>query len=300
MPEADQLVVSARRSGISRGTESMVFKGLIPPSQWELMRCPFQAGEFPGPLKYGYASVGQIDAGPDHLLGKRVFCLYPHQDAYVVPLDSVTLLPDDVPDARAVLAANMETAINGLWDAAPRLGDRISVVGAGVVGALVAALAARIPGVEIELVDADPGRAALATTLGCAFALPDDAAGERDIIIHASGHPAGLQTALRLAGFEATVLEMSWYGAQMVPVPLGEAFHSRRLTLRSSQVGAVAAAQRARWDFKRRMKLAVSLLADPVFDALLTGQSSLDELPATLARLAHHPDGTLCHTIVYP
>ena len=300
MPEADQLVVSARRSGISRGTESMVFKGLIPPSQWELMRCPFQAGEFPGPLKYGYASVGQIDAGPDHLLGKRVFCLYPHQDAYVVPLDSVTLLPDDVPDARAVLAANMETAINGLWDAAPRLGDRISVVGAGVVGALVAALAARIPGVEIELVDADPGRAAMATTLGCAFALPDDAAGERDIIIHASGHPAGLQTALRLAGFEATVLEMSWYGAQMVPVPLGEAFHSRRLTLRSSQVGAVAAAQRARWDFKRRMKLAVSLLADPVFDALLTGQSSLDELPATLARLAHHPDGTLCHTIVYP
>jgi hypothetical protein len=298
-PGPDQLVVSARRSGISRGTESLVFKGLVPPSQWQAMRCPFQIGEFPGPLKYGYASVGQIDAGPDTLLGRRVFCLYPHQSAYIVPIGAVTLLPDDVPDSRAVLSANMETAVNGLWDATPRLGDRISVVGAGVVGALVAALAARIPGVEVELVDADPGRAGLAAALGCAFALPAAASGERDIIIHASGQPAGLQTALGLAGFEATVLEMSWYGARMVPAPLGEAFHSRRLTLRSSQVGTVATAQRARWDFKRRMQLAVSLLADPVFDALLTGQSMLDELPATLSRLADRPDGTLCHSVIY-
>jgi hypothetical protein len=294
-----QLVVSARRSGISRGTESLVFKGLVPPSQWQTMRCPFQIGEFSGPLKYGYASVGQIDAGPDALLGRRVFCLYPHQSAYVVPIGAVTLLPDDVPDTRAVLSANMETAVNGLWDAAPRLGDRISVVGAGVVGALVAALAARIPGVEVELVDPDPGRAGLAAALGCAFSLPDKADGERDIVVHASGQPAGLETALGLAGFEATVLEMSWYGAQRVPAPLGEAFHSRRLTLRSSQVGSVATAQRARWDYQRRMALAVSLLADPVFDKLLTGQSTLDELPVTLSRLSDRPDGTLCHSVIY-
>jgi len=298
-PAHDQLLVSARRSGISRGTESLVFKGLVPSSQWQAMRCPFQIGEFPGPLKYGYASVGQIDAGPEALLGRRVFCLHPHQSSYIVPIGAVTFLPDDVPDTRAVLSANMETAVNGLWDAAPRLGDRISVVGAGVVGALVAALAARIPGVEVELIDPDPGRADLAALLGCAFALPATASGERDIVIHASGQPAGLATALGLAGFEATVLEMSWYGAQMVPAPLGEAFHSRRLTLRSSQVGAVATAQRARWDFKRRMRLAVSLLADPVFDALLTGQSTLDELPATLSRLADRPDGTLCHSVIY-
>lgn len=298
-PGSDQLLVRARRSGISRGTESLVFKGLVPSSQWQTMRCPFQTGEFPGPLKYGYASVGQIDAGPDALLGRRVFCLYPHQSAYVVPIGAVTLLPDNVPDTRAVLSANMETAVNGLWDAAPRLGDRISVVGAGVVGALVAALAARIPGVEVELVDSDPGRAGLAAALGCAFALPATAEGECDIVIHASGQPAGLETALRLAGFEATVLEMSWYGARRVPAPLGEAFHSRRLTLRSSQVGAVATAQRARWDFARRMKLAVSLLADPVFDALLTGQSTLDGLPDTLSRLADRADGTLCHSVIY-
>lgn len=298
-PGSNQLLVRARRSGISRGTESLVFKGLVPSSQWQTMRCPFQTGEFPGPLKYGYASVGQIDAGPDALLGRRVFCLYPHQSAYVVPIGAVTLLPDNVPDTRAVLSANMETAVNGLWDAAPRLGDRISVVGAGVVGALVAALAARIPGVEVELVDSDPGRAGLAAALGCAFALPATAEGECDIVIHASGQPAGLETALRLAGFEATVLEMSWYGARRVPAPLGEAFHSRRLTLRSSQVGAVATAQRARWDFARRMKLAVSLLADPVFDALLTGQSTLDGLPDTLSRLADRADGTLCHSVIY-
>jgi threonine dehydrogenase-like Zn-dependent dehydrogenase len=300
VPGPSDVVVRALRSAISRGTESLVFRGLVPPSQWLAMRCPFQQGDFPGPVKYGYASVGRVDAGPAELVGQRVFCLYPHQDRYIVPADAVTPLPDDVPDSRAVLAANMETAVNGLWDAAPRLGDRITVVGAGVVGALVAALAARIPGVEVELVDPDPRRAALAAALGCAFAAPAQASVERDIVVHASGQPEGLATSLALAGFEATVLEMSWYGDRVVPVALGEAFHSRRLMLRSSQVGAVATAQRARWSYRRRMALAVSLLADPVFDALLTGSCVLDDLPATLSRLSNAPDGVLCHAVTYP
>jgi hypothetical protein len=300
VPGPADVVVRSLRSAISRGTESLVFRGLVPPSQWLAMRCPFQQGDFPGPVKYGYASVGRVDAGPAELVGRRVFCLYPHQDRYIVPADAVTPLPDDVPDSRAVLAANMETAVNGLWDAAPRLGDRITVVGAGVVGALVAALAARIPGVEVELVDPDPRRAALAAALGCAFAAPAQASVERDIVVHASGQPEGLATSLALAGFEATVLEMSWYGDRVVPVALGEAFHSRRLVLRSSQVGAVATAQRARWSYRRRMALAVSLLADPVFDALLTGSCVLDDLPATLSRLSNAPDGVLCHAVTYP
>jgi NADPH:quinone reductase-like Zn-dependent oxidoreductase len=292
--------VRARRSGISRGTESLVFLGRVPPSQHAAMRCPFQQGEFPGPVKYGYASVGVVEAGPEALLGRRVFCLHPHQDRYVVPADAVVPLPDAVSDARGVLAANMETAINGLWDAAPRAGDRIAVVGAGVVGGLVAALAARIPGTRVELVDPDARRAPLAARLGCGFALPAQATPDADLVVHASGHPEGLVTALGLAGFEATVLELSWYGDRAVSLPLGEAFHARRLQLRSSQVGAVATAQRARWTHRRRMALALELLADPVFDVLLTGESPFEALPETLARLARSPDGALCHVVTYP
>ena len=298
-PGPGEVLVRALKSGISRGTESLVFRGLVPASQRAAMRCPFQDGEFPGPVKYGYASVGRVESGPAELQGQRVFCLHPHQDRYVVPVDAVTLLPDAVSDARGVLAANMETAVNGLWDATPRLGDRVAVVGAGVVGCLAAALAARIPGVRVELVDPDPRRAGVAAQLGCAYAAPAQAAGDVDLVIHASGNPDGLATALGLAGFEATVLEMSWYGDRMVPTPLGEAFHSRRLTLRSSQVGAVATAQRARWSHRRRLSLALDLLADPVFDVLLSAESPFEDLPATLARLAGTPDGALCHVVNY-
>jgi NADPH:quinone reductase-like Zn-dependent oxidoreductase len=298
-PRADEARVRTLRSGISRGTESLVFLGRVPASQASVMRCPFQEGDFPGPVKYGYASVGRVEAGPAPWVGRRVFCLYPHQDTYVVPLSALTEVPDEVPDARAVLAANMETAVNGLWDAAPRLGDRIAVVGAGVVGCLVAALAARVPGTQVELIDPDIRRAPLAARLGCRFAAPGQAQGDADLVVHASGHPDGLATALGLAGFEATVLEMSWYGERSVAAPLGEAFHSRRLTLRSSQVGTVATAQRARWTHRRRLALALSLLADPLFDHLLGAQSEFAALPQTLSRLASRPDGELCHVVTY-
>jgi len=298
-PGAGEVLVRALASGISRGSEALVFAGRVAPSQVTLMRCPFQEGEFPAPVKYGYASVGIIEAGAASLLGRRVFCLYPHQDRYVVPESAVLTVPDAVPDARAVLAANMETALNGLWDAAPRLGDRIAVVGAGVVGCCVAALAARVPGTQVELIDIDPARAALAASLGCRFARPEAATPEADLVIHCSGSAAGLATALRLAGFEATVLELSWYGAGDVAAPLGEAFHSRRLSLRSSQVGAVATAQRARWSHRRRLALALDLLADPVFDRLITGDSAFDDLPQAMARLARDPGGALCHLVRY-
>ena len=299
-PGPGEVLVRALYSGISRGTESLVFRGEVPSTQWQAMRCPFQQGDFPAPVKYGYCSVGVVEAGVDELVGRHVFCLHPHQDRYVVPAAWTTVLPGSLPAPRAVLAANMETAVNGLWDAGPRVGDRITVVGGGVVGLLVATLAARIPGTEVELVDPDPQRAVVAGRLGLRHVLPVDAAGDRDIVVHASGHPDGLATALALAGFEATVLEMSWYGDRRVPVPLGEAFHSRRLVLRSSQVGSVATAQRARWDHRRRMTLALELLADDAFDALVEARVAFDTLPAAMARLAHSPDGALCTVVTYP
>jgi threonine dehydrogenase-like Zn-dependent dehydrogenase len=294
------VLVRTLHSGISRGTELLVFRGEVPESEYERMRAPFQEGDFPAPLKYGYASVGVVEQGPQALLGRKVFCLYPHQTHYVVPAEEVHPLPEGLPPARAVLAANMETAVNALWDAAPRIGDRIAVVGSGVVGLLAAWLAGRMPGCEVEVIDTNPARRAVAEGLGLAFASPQAARPHADLVIHASGNAEGLATALRLAAFEATVLEMSWYGRQPVTLPLGEAFHSRRLTLRSSQVGHVSQSQRARWSHGRRLALALSLLRDPALDALLTDAAPFKELPAVLERLAAGAPQTLCHRIDYP
>jgi 2-desacetyl-2-hydroxyethyl bacteriochlorophyllide A dehydrogenase len=296
-PAAGDVVVRALYSGISRGTESLVFNGRVPASEHQRMRAPFQAGEFPGPVKYGYASVGRIEHGSNE--GQTVFVLYPHQTQYVVPAQAVYPLPDTVPPERAVLAANLETAINGLWDARPQIGDRIVVIGGGTVGCLVAWLAGRMPGCDVELVDVNPRRAAIARALGVRFALPEHAAADRDVVIHASGNPAGLELALRVAGVEAMIVEMSWYGDRMVSIALGEGFHARRLTLASSQVGVVARSQRPRWDHCRRMQFALSLLADRTLDVLITGDSRFEELPAVMATLATDGGDTICHRIRY-
>jgi NADPH:quinone reductase-like Zn-dependent oxidoreductase len=298
-PGHGELLIRTLRSAISRGTETLVFRGEVPESEWRRMRCPFQEGEFPAPVKYGYSAVGIVEDGPAEALGRRVFCLHPHQDRFIVPREAVVDVPDTVPDRRAALAANMETAINGMWDAMPGPGDRIAVIGAGVVGCLVAALAARLPGAEVELIDIDPTREAIAHAFGCHFATPETASHEADLVVHASGSPAGLANALTIAGFEATVLEMSWYGTRIVPLELGGAFHSRRLTLRSSQVGAVPAARRQRWPLRRRLTLALSLLRDPVFDILLSGETEFTALPALMPQLATSSAGILCHTLRY-
>ncbi len=298
-PAPGEVRVRALYSGISRGTEGLVFDGQVPESEVDRMRAPFQEGDFPAPVKYGYASVGVVEEGSGALRGQRVFCLHPHQTRYAVPAAAVVPLPEGVPPDRAVLAANLETAVNALWDAGPRLGDRVAVVGAGTVGCLCAALAARIPGTQVQLIDIDPGKEAAAQALGVAFAAPDTAEGEADLVLHASGHADGLRTALELAGFEATVMELSWYGTREVPLPLGRAFHAKRLTLASSQVGSVSPVRRARWSHRRRLALALELLRDARFDALITGESAFDSLPETMARLARDPAGTLCHRIVY-
>ena len=285
-------------SGVSRGTESLVFNGRVPESEWARMRAPFQAGHFPAPVKYGYASVGVVEQGPAPLLGRTVFALYPHQTHYVVPADAVRVVPEGVDPARAVLTANMETALNGVWDAEVKPGDRVAVVGAGAVGCLVAWLAGQVPGTDVTLVDVNPLRASVAGALGVRFAA--SAAGmEADVVLHTSGVPAGLIAALDAAATEARIVEMSWFGDQAVSLPLGGAFHARRLSIVSSQVGAVAASQRTRWTHARRMAVALQLLSDARLDVLITGESAFDDLPETMARLAAAPPDVICHRIQY-
>jgi threonine dehydrogenase-like Zn-dependent dehydrogenase len=295
----DHVLVRTLYSGISRGSEALVFHGRVPASEYTRMRAPFQEGDFPAPVKYGYASVGRVAEGPASLLGRDVFCLYPHQDCYRVPAHSVVPLPASVPPPRAVLAANTESALNALWDAPPRIGDRVAVVGAGALGCLVARLAARVPQVSVQLVDVNPARAAVAAALGVDFAHPDAARGDADLVVHTSASGAGLDTALNLAGFEATVLELSWYGTAAAHVHLGGAFHARRLRVISSQVGAVAAARRAQRTHRERLALAVALLADDALDALITGEDAFADLPAVMARLAGDGADTICHRIRY-
>ncbi len=284
-PVAGMAQVRMLYSGISRGTERLVLAGKVGESEWQRMRAPMQAGNFPFPIKYGYCAVGTVTAGPETLRGKTVFCLHPHQDVFNVPVDRLTVVPDAVPARRATLTANMETALNALWDSGAGPADRIAVVGGGIVGLLVAHLAARLPGASVTLVDVDASRAVLAHQLGARFATPNDAPRECDIVFHTSAVAAGLDTAITLAGEEATIVEMSWYGSGPTGVHLGGAFHSRRLKLLSSQVGKVSPGRRIRWDYARRLEAALKLLEDPRLDALVTEEVAFAEAPQRIVEI---------------
>ncbi len=320
-PNAGTCQVRTLATGVSRGTEALVFAGRVPPSQYHAMRAPLMAGDFPFPVKYGYSAVGVIEAGPtnprhlpmghlppghlpagplptDHLhIGQRVFVLHPHQDRFIAPAAMCIPIPDAVPTPRAVLTANMETALNLLWDAAPLPGERMSVVGAGVLGLLTAALLARIPAASVTVVDIDPTRAALAQAFGAHFATPETAPPEQELIIHTSASEAGLRHCLSHAALEARIIEASWYGDTAPALPLGEAFHARRLRLIASQVGHVAPPMRGRRSHAERVALALTLLADARFDALLQGPTHFADLPAAMPTILR--PRTLCHVITY-
>lgn len=296
----DDVLVRTVVTAISRGTESLVLGGRVPPSQYGAMRAPHQEGDFPGPVKYGYLNVGVVEEGPAGLRGRTVFCLYPHQTHYVVPASAVTVVPDGIPPQRAVLAGTVETAVNALWDAAPLVGDRVAVVGAGMVGCAVARLLAGIPGVRTTLVDVDRSRAAVAAALGVGFATPDDVErGAADLAVHTSATSAGLQVSLDLLAAEGEVVELSWYGDREVTVGLGGAFHSGRLAIRASQVGTVPRSRRSRRTTADRLALALDLLHDPAFDALVTGSAPFDELPDVLPRLSDGRLAAICQLVTY-
>jgi NADPH:quinone reductase-like Zn-dependent oxidoreductase len=298
-PREGEALVRTICSGISHGTEMLVHAGRIPPEVGDSMRAPFQVGSWPGPVKYGYLSVGIVEDGPGSLQGRRVFCLHPHQDRYVVPASALTPVPDEVPSDRAVLAGTVETAINALWDAGPRIGDRVAVVGAGMVGGALAALLRSFPLDRFQLVDVNPSRSVLAAALGVEFVHPDHAAADNDLVFHCSASESGLARSLQLLGEEAELIELSWYGSVQPRAPLGAAFHSRRLTIRASQVGAVAAARRSRRTTSDRLRLAMRMLTDPVFDTFITGHTPFAALPQAMESIFSDETETLCQVIDY-
>jgi threonine dehydrogenase-like Zn-dependent dehydrogenase len=284
-PKPGEARVRALFSGISRGTERLVFNGAIGREEWERMRCPLQEGAFPFPVKYGYCATGVVEDGPAELVGREVFCLHPHQDWFNAPVEALSPIPAGIPARRATLAANMETALNALWDSGAGPGDRVVVVGAGVVGLLVTLLAAQMPGTEVTAVDPDQSRQPIVQALGGAYAPPQRVPSSADVVFHSSATSAGLDTAIRCAGFEGTIVEMSWYGDRPVTADLGGVFHSRRLRLVSSQVGAVATSRRPRWDHRRRAEAALRLLEPPALDTLVAEEIALEEAPRELPRI---------------
>jgi 2-desacetyl-2-hydroxyethyl bacteriochlorophyllide A dehydrogenase len=294
----NDVLVRTLFSGISRGTESLVFSGRVPESEFERMRAPHQGGRFPFPVKYGYAAVGIVETGPQAMVGRPIFCLHPHQDRFSVAATAVHLLPDNLPPQRAVLAANMETALNIVWDASILPGDRVAIFGAGVVGLLVAYLASRIIGTQVSVTDIESGRASISRALGVVFTAPEDVPNDCDVLINASASAKALASAIDHAGFEARIVEASWFGEKRTAVPLGGAFHARRLSIVSSQVGSLPASRRARWDFDRRMATALQLLGDDRLDALISGESLFDTLADDYPAIAAS-SATLCHRIRY-
>ncbi|WP_420335495.1 zinc-dependent alcohol dehydrogenase [Roseibium sp.] len=298
-PQPGEVLVDALFSGVSRGTEGLVFRGEVPESEWQRMRAPFQSGDFPFPVKYGYASVGRVREGGPDLVGQIVFSLYPHQSAFTLPTEACVPVPDGVTPERAVLAANMETALNAIWDGKPSPGDHICVVGGGVVGLLTAYVAGQLPGSTVTVIDTNPERAKTAHTLGLNFALPQNAPGNQDLVFHASASAAGLSTALECAGDGTSIVEMSWYGAESVAVPLGTDFHCRRLKLVSSQVGTIPVERQARWTYRRRMEMALTLLKDPLLDTLITHRIPFVALPDRLPDLLNKASDVLMTLVVY-
>ncbi|NTJ43921.1 zinc-binding alcohol dehydrogenase [Agrobacterium larrymoorei] len=298
-PRNGEVLVRNEYSGISRGTEATVLQGRVPASEYARMRGPNMEGDFPFPVKYGYASVGTVESGPDDIKGRKVFCLHPHQDRFVVGAEQVHPLPSELPPERAVLAANMETALNIVWDANIQPGDKVAVFGAGVVGSLVANISSRIAGTDTVIVDNNPRRRRHVEALGLSFAEPNDLGGEFDILINASASPEALTTAISCAAFEAKIVEASWYGDRNATIPLGGAFHSRRLSIVSSQVGSVPADRSHRWSFRRRMSKALELLLDPRLDNLISGETKFTDLPEDYPRILNDQD-TLCHRVYYP
>ncbi|AYD04700.1 zinc-binding alcohol dehydrogenase [Neorhizobium sp. NCHU2750] len=298
---ANEVLIEARFSAISRGTEALVANGAVPVSEYERMRAPLQSGAFPFPVKYGYATVGKITAGATDRVGETVFCLHPHQDVFHAPVEMAIAVPPSIEPARAVLAANMETALNGVWDAGISPGDRVTIVGAGLIGLLIAFLAAAIPATRVSLVDLNPSRRDLAETFGCDFRTPDEIeelAGDADIVFHTSASAEGLATAISLAAFEARIVEMSWYGSRSVEIPLGGSFHSQRLSIVASQVGHVSVSRRARWPLSRRLETALALLDDDRLDLLVSGETAFEDMAGAYCGILADP-ATLCHRIRY-
>lgn len=292
--------VMTRFSGISRGTERLIFNGLVPEAEHDRMRAPLQSGDFPFPVRYGYAATGTVDDPTTDLHGREVFCLHPHQTAFRAPQAMVLPIPRNVPASRAILAANMETALNAIWDARLRPGSKCLVVGAGLLGWLITALLSRRPDLSVDITDIRTDTGVKADDFSVNFMTPDRTNScSYDVAFHTSASSAGLQSALDALNFEGRVIELSWYGVRETQINLGGNFHANRLSILCSQVGHVAPTHRHAVTHRDRLARALTALDDPRLDLLITHEVHFRDLPESLPRLLADDAPGIATRIVY-
>jgi 2-desacetyl-2-hydroxyethyl bacteriochlorophyllide A dehydrogenase len=286
-PGPGQVLVRTQFSGISGGTELLAYRGLIDPDLPLDERIGALGGTFRHPFPYGYSCVGRVEAG-SLPVGTTVFAFHPHQDVLLLDEADAVVLPDGTPPREATLFPSVETALQLSLDAGPVAHERVVVLGLGVVGLLTALLLQRA-GARVVAADPVQPRRAIAASVGIAAVAPGDLPTGVPRVVELSGSPSALPRALDLLAHEGTALVGSWYGRQDVVLPLGGAFHRRRLTIRSSQVSTIPAALAARWDHARRRAAAAALLADLPLAALATTEVRFDDIARAYALL---DDGT--------
>ena len=256
---SNEIVVKTLFSGISYGTEKLVYSGKVPKSQRNLMKCPYQEGDFGNDIKYGYINVGKVVDGDKSYLGNNIFSLYPHQDFYKIPSNEALIIPNKIPLSRCLLIPNLETAINAVWDTLPSAGDRILVIGAGIVGLLTAYLINKIPGVNLFIVDKDPSKRKITKKLGINFldAIPKKF--DARFIYECTGDHRILNSLKNNITVNSTICVLSWYGDKKSDIALGENFFSKRAKLIMSQVSKISP---ARYDLNNqdRRKIALDIL----------------------------------------
>ena len=282
-PSTPYCVVKSICSGISQGTEQLVYSEAVPESIQHQMRCPYMGGDFPFPIKYGYSLVGEVVEGPENIVGRNVHMLHPHQDYGCVHPRDIYLLDDGILPEKAILASNMETAVNAVWDSQVTLGDRVLVVGFGNVGSLVARILSLSMGVEMFVTDTSALKRSMAQKMGFNVCEISQLKEEFDISFNVSASADGLQTAIDAVGYEGKIIELSWYGNRAVSLQLGGDFHIQRKTIISSQVSHIPSHRLARWDTIRRKKLVFSLLKQPEFEEHVTHNLRFSELPRILS-----------------
>jgi len=299
LPElkADKCRIESLFSLVSSGTESLVANGEVPTDLHDSMQVPYMEGDFSFPVKYGYSLVGKVVEGSHNLVGQQVHLLHPHQQHCVVNEADITIIPAGIPPQRAVLASNVETALNAIWDSRLSAGDRVLIIGMGLIGSLVARLASQFPATQVSVADTDPARLALAREQGFSQYEPSDA--PFDVAFHSSGSSAGLQTAIDAVGYEGKVIELSWYGTRSAEVKLGGSFHQQRKQIISSQVSQLPSHQQSRWDYRRRKQTVLNLLQDDGWDDFLTATVDFPEAPALFDKLRQGDRSQLSWTIRY-
>ena len=270
------VLVKTLYSGISKGTENLVARGKIHKSQFKIMRCPFQDGNFSFPIKYGYINIGEIIDGPISLTGKKIFTLFPHQTVFEISTKNINLIKNKNAK-KYLLTANMETAVNIFWDSQAKKNDRILIVGLGSVG-LLTAYFFKLKGYKnLYVSDVNLSKKSIAKKLNLNF-IHYNKINNLDCIINTTSNYDVLNNSFTKLNLDGKIIEASWYGEKVGKLNLGNEFHSKRLRIISSQVSNIPLHMQKKHNYRSRLKIAINALNDDKLLLLINSVSKFENL----------------------